>query len=169
MKSFLKLFIQQNIKMRPDFLNINNDLPPQESLEERFNSERLTWNDKIKEMSSKMKQVFEIPELMTTLYTERQRAVEYYHYIISLMIGLNRKYNASYAERQDYYTTKSPIRYPNESSKHNKILVDLADIVEKREMLNNHSRFIDRTISTLDNLIFAVPKRVEIEQISRGK
>jgi len=154
---------------RPDFLNINPDIPPKESLEERFNRERLEWNEKIKDMSVKMKQVFEIPELMTYLYTERQRAVEYYHYLISLMIGMNKKYNAAYAERFDFYTNKSQVRYPNESTKYNRILVDLADQVEKRAMLDNHSKFMDKTISTLDNLIFAIPKRVEIEQISRGK
>lgn len=141
----------------------------EESLEDRFAREREEWSEKIAEISKKMKQVFDIPELMTTLYTERQRAVEYYHYLITLLIGMNKKYNAAYAERYDYYTTKAQVRYPNESTKHNRILVDLQDMVEKREMVNNHSKFIDKTIGTLDNIIFAIPKRVEIEQISRGK
>ena len=141
----------------------------EESLEDRFARERLEWSEKIAEISKKMKQVFEIPELMTTLYTDRQRAVEYYHYLITLMIGMNKTYHKAYAEKYDYYTNKIQIRYPNESTKHNRILVDLADIVEKREMVNNHSKFIDRTIGTLDNIIFAIPRRVEIEQISRGK
>lgn len=154
---------------RPDFLNINPDVQAQESLEEKLSKERLEWNTKIEDMSSKMRKVFEIPELMTYLYTERQRAVEYYHYLVSILIPLNRKYNASYAERYDYYTIKSPIRYPNETTKVNKIHVDLADQIEKREMINNHMKFMDKTISTLDNIIFAIPKRVEIEQISRGK
>ena len=141
----------------------------EESLEDRFAREREEWSEKIAEISKKMKQVFDIPELMTTLYTELQRAVEYYHYLITLLIGMNKKYNAAYAERYDYYTTKAQVRYPNESTKHNRILVDLQDMVEKREMVNNHSKFIDKTIGTLDNIIFAIPKRVEIEQISRGK
>ena len=154
---------------RPDFLNINPDIKPDESLEDRFNRERLEWNEKIAEMSEKMRKVLEIPELMTYLYTERQRAVEYYHYLISLMIGINKTYNKSYAEKYDYYTNKTQVRYPNESSKHNRIQVDLADLVEKRAILDNHSRFIDKTVSTLDNIIFAIPKRVEIENIARGK
>ena len=145
------------------------DQVKEESLEERFAREREEWSEKIAQISKKMKQVFDIPELMTTLYTERQRAAEYYHYLITLIIGMNKKYNAAYAERYDYYTTKAQVRYPNESTKHNRILVDLQDMVEKREMVNNHSKFIDKTIGTLDNIIFAIPKRVEIEQISRGK
>ena len=143
--------------------------PKEESLEEKFARERLEWSNKIADMSSKMKQIFSIPELMTYLYTERQRAVEYYHYLVSLMITMNKTYNKAYAEKYDFYTNKVQIRYPNESTKHNRILVDLQEIVEKRAMLDNHSKFMDKTISTLDNLIFAIPRRVEIEQISRGK
>jgi hypothetical protein len=148
---------------------IHPDVQLEESLEDRFARERLEWSEKIAEISKKMKQVFEIPELMTTLYTDRQRAVEYYHYLVGLMIGINRKYNAAYAEKYDFYTNKVQIRYPNESTKHNRIMTDLADIVQKRATIDNHSKFIDRTIGTIDNIIFAIPKRVEIEQISRGK
>lgn len=151
--------------------NIENIIhpPKEETLEEKFARERLEWSQKIEDMSSKMKNVMAVAELMTTLYTDRQRAVEYYHYLISMIIPMNRKYSAAYAERFEYYTTKAPIRYPNETTKHNRIQVDLAEMIEKRAMVDNHSKFIDRTISTIDNIIFAIPKRVEIEQISRGK
>jgi len=148
---------------------IHPDIPTEESLEERFARERQEWNQKIAEISSKMKKIFEIPELMTTLYTDRQRAVEYYHYLISLIITINKNYNKSYAERFEHYTFKTQVRYPNETTKHNRILVDLENLVEKRAILENHSKFISSTIQTLDNVIFAIPKRVEIEQISRGK
>jgi len=152
-----------------DNYNLKDNLEQQESLEERFSRERLEWSEKIAEISLKLKNIVAIAELMTTLYTERQRAVEYYHYIISLLNGLNKIYNKSYAEKYDYYTTKSQIRYPNETTKVNKIHVDLADIIEKRQALDNHSKFISSTIQTLDNIIFAIPRRVEIEQILRGK
>jgi hypothetical protein len=148
---------------------IHPDVQLEESLEDRFARERIEWSEKVAEISKKMKQIFDIPELMTTLYTDRQRAVEYYHYLITLMIGINKKYNAAYAEKYDFYTNKVQIRYPNESTKHNRIMTDLADIVQKRATIDNHSKFIDRTIGTIDNIIFAIPKRVEIEQISRGK
>lgn len=150
-----------------DILHPNVKL--EESLEERFANERKQWDKKVEEISHKMHNVFEIPILMTTLYTERQIAVEYYHYLISLIIGINKRYNVMYAERYDHYTFKSQVRYPTESAKHNRILVDIQDIVEKREIINNHAKFIDKTIGTIDNIIFAIPKRVEIEQISRGK
>lgn len=153
---------------KTDFFNINPDVPKAETLEDKFARERLEWSEKVDEMTKKVKPIFEIPELMTYLYTERQRAIEYYHYLISLIIGMNRKYNAAYMERQDYYTTKSQIRYPNESTKNIRIQVDLADMVEKRAAVDNHSKFMTQTISTIDNIIWAIPRRVEIEQIARG-
>jgi len=157
--------------MKPDFYNINPDVAPEEtkeSLEERFFKERLEWNDKIKEMSSKIHKIMEIPELMTYLYTERQRAVEYYHYLISLLITINKKYRAQYDERLMFYTYKSQIKYPNETLKANRIKVDLADLLVKREILENHSKFMLSTCSTIDNIVYAIPRRVEIEKMSRG-
>jgi hypothetical protein len=82
---------------------------------------------------------------------------------------MNKRYNAAYAERNDFYMFKSQVRYSSEGAKHNRILVDLADMVEKREIMQNHARFIEKTVGTLDNIVYAVPRRVEIEQIMRGK
>jgi len=157
--------------MKPDFYNINPDVAPEEtkeSLEERFFKERLEWNDKISEMSAKIHRIMDIPELMTYLYTERQRAVEYYHYIISLLININKKYRAQYDERLMFYTYKSQVKYPNETLKANRIKVDLADLLVKREMLENHSHFLQEVKGSLDHIIWAIPRRVEIEKMSRG-
>ena len=152
--------------MKNDDLNINE---ANKNLEEKFAQERQEWNEKIDNLGKRLRKVFEIPELMTELYTERQRAVEYYHYLGSLMIKISKQWRSSYNERWDYYTNKTQVRYPNESVKNNRILVDLADFAERKEMIENHMKFIDKSIGTIDNIIYAVPKRVEIEQISRGK
>lgn len=141
----------------------------EDSLITRLEKERIEWTGKVETMSEQMKRIKEIPDLMTVVYTERQRAVDYYHYLVSLLIKINKKYRASYAERHDYWTFKAQIRYPNETSKNNKILSELATLVDKRETIENHSKFINSTISTIDNLIYAIPRRVELEQISRGK
>ena len=147
---------------------INQDDKP-DTLESRFAEERSNWINMIDEMSQQMKKVFDIPDLMTRIYTERQRAVDYYHYLLHILIKTNKEYRAKYAERYDYYTYKSPIRYPNESSKNNKIMSELGDMVERRETIEGHSKFILSSISTIDNVIYAIPKRIEIDQIQRGK
>jgi len=157
---------------QPDFFNINpnpEEAPKKESLEEKFAKERLEWSGKIANMSEQMKSVLKVSELMTEVYTERQRCVEYYHYLISILIKINKEYRKQYSERHDFWSWKSNIRYPNENSKNNKIQTELADILEKRESIDNHSKFIQSTCATLDNIIYAIPKRIEIENIARGR
>lgn len=152
-----------------DFFNINPAVEPEETLEQKFSKQREEWSEIIKGMSVRMKNIMNLPELMTELYTERQRCVEYHHYLMSIMIKTNIEYRRRYAERHDFWSYKSNIRYPNESSKNNKILTELSDVVEKREMLDNHAKFMNETKASLDAIIYAVKSRVEIEQISRGK
>ena len=158
--------------MPQDFFNTNPDVPaekPPEPLEDKFAKERKEWGEKVTSMNLQMKGMGPISELMTEVYTERQICLEYYHYLISIIIKINRKYRFKYDEKWLFYTYKSNIKYPNQSALNNKIQTELADIVEKREMLDNHAKFIDKTIGTIDNLIYAIPKRIEVEQISRGK
>jgi len=152
-----------------DFFNINPEVPKEESLNDKFAKERLDWSQKVQDMSEQMKSVLKVSELMTTVYTERQRCVEYYHYLISILIKVNKEYRKQYAERHDFWSYKSQIRYPNAGALNNKIQTELADLYEKRELIDNHSKFIDKTVGTIDNLIYAIPRRIEIEQIARGK
>jgi hypothetical protein len=140
-----------------------------ETLENRFSRERLEWSGKIKDMSSQLKNVVQVGELMTSIYTERQRALEYYHYIISLLIQINKKYNKGYSDKWKFYTYQGNERFPNESAKNMRIQSELGDLKEKRELLDNHAKFMNSTVSTIDNIIFGIKTRVDIEQIARGK
>ena len=115
-----------------------------------------------------MKSVLKVSELMTEVYTQRQICLEYYHYLISILIKINRTYKARYGERWDYWSFQSQIRYPNAGALNNKIETELSDILEKRQLVENHSKFILGSCSTIDNLIYAIPKRIEIDKIARG-
>ena len=157
-----------------DFMAPASDKSPDETaegktLEERFGAERLTWSTKIKEMSKAFSNIVKTGELMTEVYTERQRALEYYHYIISLLIKLNKKYNKSYSEKWKFYTYQGDERFPNETQKVARILADLADLKEKREALDNHAKFMEGTVKTIDNIIFGIKYKIEVTQIGRGK
>jgi len=140
-----------------------------QTLEDRFAGERFTWSAKLKEMSSKLRKALDVAELMTEIYTERQRALEYYHYLISLLIKINKNYKKSYAERHEYYSYKAQQLLSNERQKEARIQADLGDLIEKREILDNHAKFMDGTVKTIDNLIFGMKTRIDIEQIARGK
>ena len=79
----------------------------EETLDERFSKERNEWSVKMGEMSKKFKKVFDIVELESEIYTERQRAVEYYHYLKTIIIKLDKKYRKNYADKYNFYAYQS--------------------------------------------------------------
>lgn len=155
--------------LNPEPETSHDNKSEKETLEERFARERTAWVGKIKAMSAKLSKTLLVAELMTEIYTERQIALEYYHYIISLLVKVNKSYNKSYSEKYKFYSYQSQERFPNETSKNMRILAELADLKEKREILDNHSKFMDNTVRSIDNIIFGMKTRVDVEQIARGK
>lgn len=149
--------------------NTQEEKKEEESLEQRFEREREEWTEKIQTLSSKLKKVFDIQELMIDIYTERQRALDYHTYLLGLLTKANKKYRSQYTKKYDYYSYTSQKRFPNERNKELQIYSELADIIEIKEMIDNHAKFIDKTVSTIDNIIYGMKYRIEIEQISRGK
>ena len=105
---------------------------------------------------------------MVTLYSERQRVVEYYHYLLSLIININKSYRKQYAVKYDFYTNKSQSRFPNESTKNNHILAELEDLVLKKDLLELHAKFMLETLKTVDHIIWGCQRVIEIEKIKRG-
>jgi phosphoenolpyruvate carboxylase len=140
-----------------------------ESLDEKFSKERMEWNNKITYLSNKLKDVFKISELQTEIYTERQRAVEYYHYLYSIWFKLNKKFRKEYSAKYEFFTIKSQIRFPNERSKEIRIMSEIGDVQDKREAVDNHKKFMEQTIKSIDSIIYGIKFRIELENISRGK
>ena len=158
-----------------DFMNpapvteSQKDKSEKETLEDRFSRERIEWGGKIKGMSGKLRSAMDVAELMTEVYTERQRALEYYHYLISLLIKINKQYNKSFSDKYKFYKYESQERLPNDKVIQIRVNAELQDIKERREVFDNHAKFIDGTVKTIDNIIFGIKSRIEVEQIARGK
>ena len=138
-------------------------------LEARFTKERLELTEKIKKMSKKLRNLQELNDLLTEIHTERQQAVEYYHYLEFIISKITIKYKKQWAERYDYYTYQHQKRFPNERTKEIQILTDLSDIVLKRELLETHRKFIDSSIKTIDNITYGINHKIRIEELSKGK
>ena len=147
----------------------NEPVEQPSSMEERFAKERVDWGNKIKELAGKMKNIVDMSSLMTNIYTERQLAVEYHYYLLTLIIKINKTYRKQYAEKYDYYTYRSQKRFPNERNKEIQIMSELGTTLSTKEHLENHQKFIENTIKSIDQIIYGIKSRVEVEQIMRGK
>lgn len=141
----------------------------EQTLQEKFSAERYGWSSKVSAMSKKLGSVEKTAELMTEIYTERQRALEYYHYLIGILVQINKSYSKSYSEKYQFYKYQSQERIPNETLIKNRIESELADLKEKRELIDNHAKFMDGTVKTIDNIIYGIKYKVEITQIGRGR
>ena len=139
------------------------------TIEQKFAKERLEWSQKIQDMSNQLKQVMALKELMVVIYTERQRSIEYFHYLITLLNRVNITYRKQYADKFEHYSFASQKRFPNETSKNNQILSEMKEVIVNKDALSNHAKFMEGTQKTIDSLIYGIKYRIEIEQISRGK
>lgn len=161
-----------DVKNHPLFSEFGNltpqqiDKPEDEDIFQRFDRERLEWTNKIESLSVKLKEIDEMAILQTQVYSERQHAVEYYHYLMTLLANKNREYRKKYKERFEFYSNSYDYRVKDDI-KNSFIADDLSDIFSIKESLDNHMKFMDKTIGTIDNIIYGIKHRISLEEYKR--
>ena len=133
----------------------------------RFRKEREDWAEKVTDMSDRLKDIHHLSDLMTEIYSSRQIAVEYSHTLMSHLSKVNRIYRERRVERYDHYTRNYDIRL-DKDPKNDLINTDLGDIVERRELLQNHLDYFRETVRTIDTLCFGIKHRMALEEYRRG-
>jgi hypothetical protein len=138
-------------------MNSNQDLEQKQAssndtLAARFRKEREEWISKIQEFSDNLRTVSQIGELMVEVYSQRQIAVEYSHTLMSHIIKINKIYREKKHEKYIYYTQNYDVRL-DKDAREGHIGYDLTEIIEKRDMVQNHLDYFRETIKTIDNII----------------
>jgi len=133
----------------------------------RLKKEREEWGEKVNDMSERLRDIYKLSDLLTDLYSSRQIAVENAHTMMTHLTKVNRIYRERKVERFNYYTRNYDVRL-DKDPKMLFIDVDLADIVERRELLQNHLDFFRETVRTIDTLCFGVKHRMGLEEYRRG-
>jgi hypothetical protein len=133
----------------------------------RFRKEREDWAEKVTDMSDRLKDIHHLSDLMTEIYSSRQIAVEYSHTLMSHLSKVNRIYRERRVERYDHYTRNYDIRL-DKDPKNDLINTDLGDIVERRELLQNHLDYFRETVRTIDTLCYGIKHRMALEEYRRG-
>ena len=133
----------------------------------RLKKEREDWGEKVADMSERIRDIYKLGDLLTDLYSSRQIAVEHSHIMMTHLSKVNRIYREKKAERFNHYTRNYDIRL-DKDPKMLFIDVDLADIVERRELLQNHMEFFRETVRTIDAMCYGVKHRMSLEEYRRG-
>lgn len=133
----------------------------------RFGKERDEWREKIKDMSERLRDVYNLSDLLTDVYSSRQIALEYTHTLMAHLSKVNRIFRERKVERFNYYSRNYELRL-DKDFKYDHIHADLNDIIERRELLQNHLDYFRETIRTIDSLTFGIKHRMSLEEYKRG-
>lgn len=133
----------------------------------RFKQERAEWTDRIKDMSDRLRDIYKVADLQTDIYSYRQIAVEYSHTLMVHLTKVNHIFRARKVERWEHYTRNYDLRM-DKDPKELHIYVDIADINERRELLQNHLDYMRETVKTIDTISFGIKHRIQLEEYRRG-
>lgn len=134
---------------------------------EKFESEREEWSREVSEISKRFRDVDTLMDTQVDLYSKRQQAVEYTHELMVLHARIKKSWMSEWKKHyesliidQDYrYSEKERQKFADEKTGDMKLKVDVLQV---------HIDFFKETTKTIDNMIFGVKHRLEIEDFRRG-
>jgi hypothetical protein len=132
-----------------------------------FSEERTDWKEKIQILASKIKDIHTLGEAQVDMFSNRQILLEYSYKLAGIISKLNTKYKVEKAKKLREYSENNNIRY-GATEKTTLIDGDLTDIVEKMELVENHRKYMDQTMQTVDHMLFAIKSRIALEDYLRG-
>jgi hypothetical protein len=139
----------------------------EKSFSERFEEERTQWTKTIQEISGRFKIVENLAEVQIDLYSKRQIAIEYQYKLIGIHTKLKRKLVQDWKNAYDNAGRDEDIRF-SEKEKTKTAEVATLEIKYRTESVSNQIEFFRETVKTIDNMIFGVKHRIEIENFKAG-
>lgn len=133
----------------------------------RFEEERSEWKEKISVLSLHMKDIKTLAKAQVDLFSQRQVLLEYSYKLAGIVAKLNSKYRVEKANKLKYYSESHDVRYGS-NEKTSLIEGELTQITEKIELVENHRKFIDQTVQTIDHMLYGVRQRIALEEYLRG-
>jgi len=154
--------MEENVQNPERAQNSSND-----AIFARFKTERDEWTTRIQSMSARLKDIYEIADLQTDLYSYRQIAVDYTHTLMTHLTKINRIFRERKIERWEHYTRNYDLRM-DKDPKELHIYVDIADVVERKDFIQTHLEFFRETIRTIDSMCYGIKHRLSLEEYKRG-
>lgn len=142
--------------------NYSKDMEQElERIKERFIQERSAWRERVTDMAARMKNIAQLAELQVDLYTYRQEAIEYYYNLNLAVIKLEKKYSKLKRKLVEEVNDKD-IRYGKTDMN---VIVEGASADHRHhiELVKSQCSYFHETVKTIDNMIFGIKHRIEIE------
>lgn len=138
------------------------------TFEEYIEVHQERWNGILHTLNEKMKNINTLPDLLNVIYCQRQDAVDYYHTMLNKLTKREKEYKQAYAVEYNKMKTNAQIRYSTEAAINAQIEANLADMIYITNLLDNHTRYMQDTIKSIDNLIYGINNRLRVEELMEG-
>ena len=122
---------------------------------------------KIQVISINLKDIKTVAKAQIDLFSNRQILLEYSYNLAGIISKLNSNYRAQKSKKMKEYSENVSFRYGT-NEKNVLIDGDLSELVEKIELVENHRKFIDQTVQTVDHMLYGVRQRISLEDYLRG-
>ena len=150
--------------------NNNQTQQSQQSIDEILTEQRAKWTKEIEDLNTSMSSLIKVDELMNTVYSKRQAAVDYYYAMNNVILKQSREYKALYNKMFNDIKVNgyNGMRFTADQSIARQVEVDLADKKELIDLLVSQNAFIKETIATIDNIIYAIKDKIKIKEMLNG-
>ena len=150
--------------------NNNQTQQSQQSIDEILTEQRAKWTKEIEDLNTSMSSLIKVDELMNTVYSKRQAAVDYYYAMNNVILKQSREYKALYNKMFNDIKVNgyNGMRFTSDQSIARQVEVDLADKKELIDLLVSQNAFIKETIATIDNIIYAIKDKIKIKEMLNG-
>ena len=142
----------------------------QQTVEEMLIAQREKWTQDINALNASMSNLVKIDEMMNTIYAKRQEAIDYYYAMNGVILKQSKEYKALYNQMFNNIKINgyNGMRFSTDQSISRQVEVDLQDKKEVIDLLVSQNAFIKETISTIDNIIFAIKDKIKIKEMLNG-
>lgn len=146
-----------------DIVKSEEELNPQEKMAARFEKQRGTISKEIYENIGYLSKLSTLGQAQVNMLSLRQRLLEDNHTLLEHVTKLRRDYRKLRASALEKLSTNQQYRF---QSKEKDSLVDgkVSDTKHWMEMFENQIAFCNDSMRTVDNIIFGIKTRLDIEK-----
>jgi hypothetical protein len=150
--------------------NTTENNQQKQTVDEMLMAQREKWTKDITELNEMMKTLVKVDELMNIIYSKRQEAVDYYYAMNGVILKQSKEYKALYNQMFNNIKINgyNGMRFTSDQGISRQVEVDLQDKKEVIDLLVSQNAFIKETISTIDNIIFAIKDKIKIKEMLNG-
>ena len=146
-----------------DVVKTEKELTPQENMALRFEKERAKVSKEVYENIGYLSKLTTLRQAQVNMLSLRQRLLEDNHTLLEHITKLRKEYRKKRANALEKLSGNQQYRF---QSKEKDALVDgkISDTKQWLEMFENQVQFFNDTMRTVDNIIFGIKTRLDIEK-----